>query len=303
VDLYDLEVFAAVAKYRSVTRAAHVLNTSQSSVSRHLKRLEEDHGAALIKSNGRGVALTDRGQSFYQDIEPLVLQVQGLKRKYAVLPQADIPQTLVLAASHGPSASLLPLLMGDFRKSHPRICFDVHTGTSEEIREMVRDSAAEIAIVSDVVPDGSLMSEPFMPEEIIFAVSASHPLARKRKIPPVELAAIPLLVGMGKKGGSRIEKVLKSLLPPSTKINIAYRYQSPMGLKAAVTAGAGVGILYRDIVKNEIRSGTIKVLKVNGISLTGQNHIIYPKDKTLSPAAQEFLALMQRYRSRVAPGG
>jgi DNA-binding transcriptional LysR family regulator len=70
--------------------------------------------------------------------------------------------------------------------------------------------------------------------------------------------------------------------------------ESSDAVKAAVKAGMGVGVVYRDLAQNEIDRGEVKVLQVRGLVMHSNSYIIYPRDKTLSADAQEFLDLLRR---------
>jgi len=76
------------------------------------------------------------------------------------------------------------------------------------------------------------------------------------------------------------------------------RCESSDSVKAAVKSGAGVGILYRDTVEEEVRKGEFKLLKITGINLTRRSYIAYLKEKPLSQNAREFLELLRAARRR-----
>jgi DNA-binding transcriptional LysR family regulator len=62
----ELRVFLAVAKTKSFNRAAEITNTSQSTVSRHVKRLQDMVGSQLFIATARGVKLTEKGEALAQ---------------------------------------------------------------------------------------------------------------------------------------------------------------------------------------------------------------------------------------------
>ena len=71
------------------------------------------------------------------------------------------------------------------------------------------------------------------------------------------------------------------------------RCDSPDSVKAAVTKGAGVGILYNDLVKEDVRRGDFKLVKVRGIDLSGTSSVIYSRGKPLSSSAEASLVLLR----------
>lgn len=67
----ELRVFLAVAKAKSFNRAAEVLNTSQPTVSRQVKRLQDLMGSQLFVPTKNGVSLTEKGQALAQALTAL----------------------------------------------------------------------------------------------------------------------------------------------------------------------------------------------------------------------------------------
>ncbi|WP_086386663.1 transcriptional regulator GcvA [Caballeronia sordidicola] len=66
--LLSLHVFEAVARHLSFTDAAQELNVTQSAVSHHIKKLEDELGRLLFERRTRSVALTDSGQAYYEQV-------------------------------------------------------------------------------------------------------------------------------------------------------------------------------------------------------------------------------------------
>ena len=66
----ELRVFLAVAKTKSFNRAAEITNTSQPTVSRQVKRLQDVVGSQLFISTARGVKLTRKGEALAQALSP-----------------------------------------------------------------------------------------------------------------------------------------------------------------------------------------------------------------------------------------
>ncbi len=74
------------------------------------------------------------------------------------------------------------------------------------------------------------------------------------------------------------------------------RCDSPEAIKTAVRNGAGVGILYYDAIREEIRRNEFVVVKLAGIDLKSTTYILYHETKPLSASAEQFLALLRASR-------
>src|SRR5688500_1223178 len=107
--LHQLEVFASIVRSLNVTKASKDLHSSQSALSQHLKAIREQFGK-LTEKQGRHIEITDRGQAFFLDIEPILSQVAAVRKKYGLGPAA----MLSLGATLAPSCSVFPALIERF---------------------------------------------------------------------------------------------------------------------------------------------------------------------------------------------
>ena len=78
--------------------------------------------------------------------------------------------------------------------------------------------------------------------------------------------------------------------------------ESAEAIKTAAVKGQGLGILYQDHVEAEVRRGQLKIVKASGLRrVETQSFVVYPKDKTLSQNALDFLAMLQEPPQKVEP--
>lgn len=73
-------------------------------------------------------------------------------------------------------------------------------------------------------------------------------------------------------------------------------WDSPDALNAAVKSGAGGGILYQDMVAEELKNGALNILTPVGFDLDGRSHLVFLKDRTLSRITTGFLELVRAQR-------
>ena len=290
--LHQLKLFAAISKHRNVTKAAQILHTSQPSVSQQVGLLQDEIGRVLFKNNGHGIELTQAGYELLKKVEPILFQLEELKKDYSAKCCENQELDLVLAGSSGPVTSVLPSLMRRFKQNHPATRVSLRTGTSAEIEELVETHEVVIGVITNPTTSRLLHMEPFREEILSVFVRADHPLARKGGIAAAEFARLPLVVRGEGNPRSRTEKLLNALREKGLKPNIYMRCESTDSVKSAVREGLLVGILYKDLLEPAVRLGVFKTLKVLGINLTGQSYIVYSKEKPLSSSAREFLELL-----------
>jgi DNA-binding transcriptional LysR family regulator len=158
------------------------------------------------------------------------------------------------------------------------------------------ESKVDVAVTTYPVRRAALKSEPFRTEKLSAFVPADHPLAKLKEIKIGELHKFPLVVRTGMENESRTEKLLRELRKIGHKPKISMRCESPEALKTAVRSGAGIGILFYDSIREEVRRNEFAVVKLAGIDLASHSYILYAKNKPLSAPAQEFLTLLRASR-------
>jgi DNA-binding transcriptional LysR family regulator len=86
---------------------------------------------------------------------------------------------------------------------------------------------------------------------------------------------------------------LRDLGQPNFTAKSLLHCESAEAIKTMVRSGAGVGILYRDVIKEEVRRKEFAVLNLPGIDFDAWSYIVYRKEKFLTPQVEQFLGLLR----------
>ena len=280
--LHQLRIFESVARHLNVTHASHELHMSQPAVSQQVKLLEEEFAARLVVRNGQGVDLTERGRAFLDAITPIVAQVGDVENAFKAKPDDKKSGLLTVGGSRSHSVTVLPEILRDFKQNHPWVQFSLESNDSGTMEQRVLSADVEIAIVNHPSLSDQIASEPYKEMGIVAFTLAGSPLVGK-KITLTELFQIPLVV-------RRRSSTLKELLKQGYRPNIAVQCDISETVKAAVKRELGVGILYRETVEADLKSGNFKILHVPELEkIRTKSFIIYNKSKPLSAVARDFL--------------
>ena len=118
ISIRQLEVFVATAEYCSFTKAAEDLHLTQSTVSMHIRTLEEVLGACLIERGARKkVILTEEGKRVYSMAKDILSRVDALQEHRT----EGGEELLRIGTSTVPAQYLLPKLLSGFLKKHSRV--------------------------------------------------------------------------------------------------------------------------------------------------------------------------------------
>lgn len=143
LDLDVLRSFAAGIELGSFAKAADRLNRSTSAVSAQLKKLEEQAGTPLLRKAGRGMALTEAGEVMLGYARRLLeLNDEAVSAVRGVQLQGCV--RLGLQEDFG--ESVLPTVLGRFRRAHPRLRVDVQLARNPALMQGLQTGQLDLAL-------------------------------------------------------------------------------------------------------------------------------------------------------------
>ncbi len=241
MDLQQLKVFREAAKSGGFTRASAELRLSQSTVSLHIKRLEEELGCPLFLRARKRVYLNDAGRLLLEHAERIFSAVRDAEMALGELTEQQ--RGIIRLGSGATTLTyLLPRILGAQQKRHPEIELVVTTGSSEMLALAVHQQKLDMAVVMQPV-DPSLSIEwlPLFREELVFIVSSSHPITEKRSLQADDVKDIPFIsFHEGTAMRSHVDRELEALqIVP----RVTMEFENIEAIKAMVRAGLGGAIL------------------------------------------------------------
>src|SRR6476619_5938369 len=192
-----------VARTGSIRKAADQLNVTASAVNRRIMDLEEELGAQLFERRPRGVRLTAAGEVFVSylreqdgDVERMKSQIEDLKGMRR--------GTVRIACSQALALDFLPREIGEFRKQHPLVAFDVKVFDHERAMSALADYEVDLVLVFR--PPFLANFQPLMTLEqrLVVVMSSSHPLAGRPTVRLRDCAAYPVALPERSIGGRQL---------------------------------------------------------------------------------------------------
>ena len=127
-----LQTFLAIAQTRSFTQAAERLGLRQSTVSQHIRKLEEEAGRRLFVRDTHSVTTTADGEAMIEFARGILAANERAERYFA---GSQLRGRLRFGASEDFVASLLPEVLREFVRTHPLVEFELTVGLSGELNE------------------------------------------------------------------------------------------------------------------------------------------------------------------------
>src|ERR1700674_4800758 len=189
-----------VARTGAIRKAADHLNVTASAVNRRIMDLEEELGAQLFERRPRGVRLTAAGEVFVNylreqdgDVERMKSQIEDLKGLRR--------GTVRIACSQALALDFLPREVGDFRKRHPLVSFDVKVFDHERAMSALADYEVDLVLVFR--PPFLANFQPLMTIEqrIVAVMSSKHALAKRQTVRLRDCASYPVALPERSIGG------------------------------------------------------------------------------------------------------
>jgi DNA-binding transcriptional LysR family regulator len=292
--LHQLKIFQAVSRHLNITKASKELRISQPSVFQQVKSLEDSYATKLYRKTGRGIELTEEGKLFRVEVDEILRRVDRLEKQFSAT-HGRPGGRLIVGASHGPSASLIPSVLAAFKRTHPLVQVTLKTKDSRGVEQLLADSRVDLAVVTDVSQVKNFPGfhiEPCRREQLVAFVSTKHPFAGKARITLAELAQQPLI--LKERSESKTQELLKQIEQRGFELNVFMECESAEAVKVAAIKGLGVGVLYRDHLKAEVRRRDLKIVAISDLRrIDSKSFILYRVNQPLSQNTQEFLALLR----------
>ncbi|PRA08099.1 MULTISPECIES: LysR family transcriptional regulator [unclassified Paenibacillus] len=288
MELLQLKYFLTVARCEHVTEAAGKLHVTQSSLSKTIQRLEEDLGVPLFDRIGRKLRLNDFGRTFLQRTEKALFELEQGKREIADLSNPD-QGTLQLAVT---TASTLPGILREFRKTKPDIQFHVQMVSLENMSRLLHRGEVDFCLSSPPIQGDDIGCQILYEDPIVVAVPMGHRYADRSSIQLTELKD-EWFVGVKQGYGVRdmVDSVCQSagFLP-----KYVYEGDEPARLTALVEAEIGLAFIPSTARNPHER---IRYLQVEEHQLVREIALLSHKNRYISKAALEFRSVVMDYFS------
>ena len=281
ITLRELEVFAAIGRSGQITAAGEQLGLSQSASSGALAELERRLGVALFDRIGRRVALNEHGRYLLPRALDLLRQAAELETAFAGGP----PSRLRVAASLTIGNYVLPGLLAPLMAEDPTHRYEVEIANSRSVMAMVLDCRADIGLIEAPLSNSQLISELWLPDEMVIYARADHPFTRQ---PPSReaLADAPWIL---RESGSGVRRTLESIvLPHLGRFNVALELGSGEAIRESVRLGMGITCSSRRAVRRELASGEFAVITLPGLVLERRFYIVWHAERTLTAGAERL---------------
>lgn len=283
-----LQVFHAVAKQLSFTKAADVLFMTQPAVTFQIKQLEEQFNSRLFDRGHGRIALTPAGELVLEYAE----RILGLSAEMEVRlteMTGEIGGPLLVGASTSIAEFMLPCILGEFKARHPAVLPHLILANSESVESRVAEHLLDIGLIDAPSHQPNLHAEYCCEDELQVVCSPDFPWAGHQELTPQQLMEQPFI---GREPGSGTRETTDAYLHQAginyDSLKLVMELTCPNVLNGVVETGLGFAIASRTAIAKSLRLGDLVAIPLRP-RLTRTLSMVYPKEKFRSKLVATFI--------------
>ena len=291
MQIESLKVFCDLAETTSFTKAAQINGVTQSAVSQQISSLETKFATTLIERSKKRFTLTKEGETLYKYSKQIVQSYDELRHKIQEI-QNVVTGTIKVVTIYSIGLHELPPYLKKFLKKHPTVNVSVEYRRATQLYEDIISGMADIGLVAYPQKDPRLHVTSLAEDMLVLICHPDHPLAQKPKVKLSEIASHKFIAFEPDIPTRRaIDKILRDR---NVEVDHAMEFDNIETVKRAVEIDAGISIVPRSPVAQEVTKKTIAMVEIEDEQFYRPLAAVHKKSKVLSPAMKEFLALLKK---------
>ncbi|MEI6194411.1 MAG: LysR family transcriptional regulator [Verrucomicrobiota bacterium] len=290
MQIESLKMFCDLAETESFTKAAQINNVTQSAVSQQISSLERAFKSLLIERSKKKFRLTREGQVLYDYSKQIIQTYESLHSKLQELKDI-ISGTIRVATIYSIGLHDLPAYVKRFMKSYPTVNIHVEYRRANQVYDDVLSNVVDLGLIAYPVKDPKLEIVALRKDPLVLICHPQHPFAKLKSI-KLKALATQNIIGFEPDIPTRkaLDKILKE---HGVEAKHVMEFDNIETVKRAVEIDAGVSIVPQGTIGQEISKQTLVSLRIDDGEFYRPLAAIYKKNKVLSPAMKQFLAILK----------
>ncbi len=263
--------------------------TSQPTVSEHIQNLEARLNCKLFDRLGRSILPTEEAEILYPRAMAILEDLQRLEDDISAA-GTIVSGELLIGASTIPGTYILPGIAAAYKADFPGISFEIRINDSAKITEAVENNELLVGVVGAKSAGSKLHYQPFTDDELIIASANLDSIPSS--ISFEELRELPIIIReIGSGTRKNIESVLARHQMSTNDLNICATLGSSAAVKEAIKANLGISAISRYAVQDELDSGKIKKIHIDGLTMKRDFYLVTLPKRSLP---QQYKELVKR---------
>ena len=283
MEIRVLRYFLEIAREENMTRAAEHLHISQPSLSKEIKKLEEELGHTLFKRGNKSMHLTDEGMLLRKRAEDIIDMVDKTADEFSTLDSITGGE-IRIGCAESIQIKYLAQAVKSFKEQYPDFIFHIFSGDTEPVAERLDRGLLDLAVIVEP-PNLSKYNYLTIPESDKWGVviRRDSPLAEKSELTFEDIYGLPLFAS---------EQSIKADFPRwcgenAEKLNVAGTFNLAFNGSVFVREGLGYLLTFEHLIDTSEESGLC--FRPIVPLLETKMYVIWKKYQIFSPIAELFL--------------
>lgn len=288
LDSKQLRTFVSLARTGSFTATAKEVFITQSAVSHSMRALETELGCRLLNRVGKRTTLTLEGEQLLRHAEKIIADMLSARASLDKLGKWGETR-LRIGASLSACQYLLPEVLREFKKIHPKCRVSLEPGDSPALTEAVREQRIDLALTLAPQREPALEFEQLFTDELMFIVAPQHPWVEAGGVARPEISRQNFI--LYSRASQTFRTVESYFRDEGINLNAAMELGSIETIKELVKIGMGISVLATWIAQEELKQGTLVALPLGRRKLRRSWGVLHGRSREFSLVEADFVRL------------
>jgi DNA-binding transcriptional LysR family regulator len=290
----QLKIYLKVAQTQSVTKASEELYLTQPAVSIQLKNFQAQFDLPLTEMIGRKIYITDFGKEIAESAERILDELQAINYRTHEFKGKLAGRLKISVVSTG--KYVIPYFLSGFLKQHEGVELLLDVTNKSQVIKSLENNEVDFSLVS-VIPEHLMLNKLELMENKLYLVGNKEVSFNEKMYKNDIFETIPMIYREQGSGTRHVmEKfIITNNLPVKKKMELT----SNEAVKQAVVAGMGYSIMPLIGIKNELNTGELQIIPVEGFPIKSVWNLIWLKDKGFSMVANAFLDYVKSEKQNI----
>jgi DNA-binding transcriptional LysR family regulator len=292
--LRQLEIFVAISRTQSVSRAAEVLSLSQSATSTALSELERQFDLHLFDRVGKSLRINETGKQLLPRAVELLdraKEIENLLQGHAGFGHMKIGATLTVGNY------LATILVARFLQEHPESRIQLQVHNTSTIVQQIANHELDLGLIEGDCNHPDIEVQQWIADELVIFSAPNHPLVNQGNLSIEQLLNEQWI--LREKGSGTRATFDRAFHTHHSQLKIRLELEHTEAIKRAVESGLGIGCISRLALKDAFRRGSLVPLSTPSLDLGRFFYFLWHKQKYQTTGIREFLELCKRFTAGV----
>ncbi|SDH24204.1 DNA-binding transcriptional regulator, LysR family [Paraburkholderia steynii] len=289
-----LRTFLAIAREKSVSRAATHLHLTQPAVSQALRRLEEQLALRLVDRHGPRIEVTQAGV----EVQKIAEEIYGTVSRLSLADvdrDHDISGTVRIAIVSGIDFPAYDDFLAEFHRTYPRIEFESLVMRSADVVNSLQQKASTLGLTPRRALPKRIEGRVFLRQRYALFCGRHHALFGRDGLSVPDLAGQQFVSFTGDKVGDHMSPLTIFRDEMGFTGRVIASSSSMAEVKRFIFSGLGIGCLPEHIVSHDIEQGRFQRLPPAEGVADVDVYFLWSQDRKLSAAEAAFIAALNRF--------